>query len=205
MIWKNFALSLAHFFWLTLRGVSQSWCCKFGIGKLINIQWSQPWLQRFIRFELEVYFVSCKICLANTIWLDRNCSEAIWSLWKVLTPKWRVKFTRAFDERVFTRRRYRSIAKNFGAESYVPKNAREVKNEACTAIRQVGQQYFVDVLLYNCCRFTVWNMDDFRSYVLPYWYICIYLRWVQRSTGFQNNFVYFITCVVNFVKHWNAM
>ena len=52
-----------------------------------------------------------------------------------INTQMKVKFTRAFDERVFTRRRYRSTAKNFGAESYVPKNAREVKNEACTAIR----------------------------------------------------------------------
>ena len=52
---------------------------------------------------------------------------------------------------------YRSVARNFGAESYVPKNAHEGKNEACTAIRYVGQQYFVYVLLYKCWRFTVCN------------------------------------------------
>ena len=29
----------------------------------------------------------------------------------------------------------RALARNFGAESYVPKNARKGKNEACTVIR----------------------------------------------------------------------
>ena len=42
-------------------------------------------------------------------------------------------FTRAFGERgVFPDH---ALARNFGAESYVPKNARKGKNEACTLIR----------------------------------------------------------------------
>ena len=69
----------------------------------------------------------------------RAAMQIYWSLGKVFTPrtKGKIQCLRSSQE-LLANVVYspdHALARNFGAESYVPKNARKGKNEACTVIR----------------------------------------------------------------------